>query len=481
MESMVRLMSRRFVRAAVFTGGLGLAMVLAGLGDPEEARAQTETGRAKNVIFMMGDGMGAAQRESIQLGTVGPYDKLAMDSLPYEGMVGTDPVDPKTFVTDSAASGTAMATGVKTVNGAVGVGPDGKSFASVLEQAKAAGKSVGLVTTSQVTDASPASFAAHIEDRDKQSEIARQYIQESQPDVILGGGEDYWYPKGNAGAFPDNPGKEEKSQSDKGNLVEQAKRAGYQYVTNSKDLKAAGGAKILGLFANEEMFKAEPEGKGDQYNPAVSLPTMTSKAIDVLSRNPNGFFLFVEEEGTDEMGHANNSKLTIKSGQALDKSVGIAKDYAGRSGDTLLITTADHETGGLTVEETNNPEYPDESGGHEGDKNANLSTEDGPFPVANSDYKFVMDWTTTGHTGVDVPLTATGPGAELLTGNYENTHIHDVMAQSLSVAGLKPVAAGEVTMPDTGGFHLGWSGLLAGGVLSGVGCLLFLGLRLRRS
>lgn len=428
----------------------------------ERADAQSaDSGTAKNVIFMMGDGMGPAQRDAIQLATVGAYDRLVMDSLPYEGMVGTNSVestDPETFVTDSAASGTAMATGVKTFNGAVGVDPDGNTVPTVLEQAKAAGKSVGLVTTSQVTDASPASFASHVEDRDEQSEIARQYIEESQPDVILGGGEDFWYPKGDEGAYPDKKSEddEEVSMSDKGNLVEKAQQAGYQYVTNADELQAAGGPKILGLFANEEMFQQFPEGEGDEYNPVVPLPDMTQKAIDILSQNPNGFFLFVEEEGIDEMGHANNGKLQIKSGQALDDSVSIAKSYADQTGDTQLIVTADHECCGLVVEGPDDPKYPDESGGNEKDDNANISTEDGPFPVANSNYKFIMDWTTTGHTAVDVPLTATGPGAESLVGNYENTHIYEAMAQSLGVTGLTASAAtnGASTMPETGGMDV---------------------------
>lgn len=424
----------------------------------------TSSGTAKNVIFMMGDGMGPNQRDAIQLATVGAYDRLVMDSLPFEGMVGTNSVEstePETFVTDSAAAATAMASGVKTFNGAVGVDPDGNTVPTVLEQAKAAGKSVGLVTTSQVTDASPASFASHVEDRDEQSEIARQYIEESQPDIILGGGEDFWYPEGDEGAYPDKKSEddEEVSQSDKGNLVEQAQQAGYQYVTNADELQAADGTKILGLFANEEMFQQFPEGEGDEYNPVVPLPDMTQKAIDVLSQNPNGFFLFVEEEAIDEMGHANNSKLTIKSGQALDDAASLAKDYADQTGDTQLIVTADHECCGLVVEGPDDPEFPDESGGHEKDENANVSTEDGPFPVTNSDYEFIMDWTTTGHTAVDVPLTATGPGAESLVGNYENTHIYNVMAESLGVSGLAPSAATSA-MPETGGmnFQLVYSG-----------------------
>lgn len=429
------------------------------------ASAAASSGEARNVILVVGDGLGPAQRDAIQLATVGPYESLAMDGLPYEGMVGTNSVesdDPPTFVTDSAAAATSMASGVKTYNGAVGLDADNNVVPTVLEQARAAGKSTGIVTTSQVTDATGAAFGAHVEDRDEQTEIARQYIEESRPDVILGGGEDYWYPEGDEGAYPDKTDEEDEevSASDQGNLVEQAQQAGYEYASDADELAATGGPKILGLFANEEMFQQFPEGEGDEYDPVVPLPQMTEKALDTLSQNPEGFFLVVEEEAIDEMGHANNSRLMIEAGQEMDRSVALLEDYAESSGDTLLITTADHEVGGLTVEATDDPEYPDESGGNEGDENANISTEDGPFPVADTDYEFVMDWTTTGHTAVDVPLTAKGPGAEQLTGNYENTHVYDVMAESLGVAGLEPqtgsasasaTASSASAVPDTGG------------------------------
>ena len=470
---------------ATLAAAIGLMAVLMGIDEPRTAHAQSSSGGAENVIFMMGDGMGQAQRDAIQLATVGAYDNLVMDSLPYEGMVGTNSVDPETFITDSAAGATSFASGIKTVNGAVGVDPEGNAVPTVLEQAKAAGKSVGLVTTSQVTDASPAAFAAHVEDRDEQSEIARQYIQESQPDVILGGGEDFWYPAGNEGAYPAKTSEddEEVSQSDKGNLVEQAEQAGYQYVSNADELQAAGGPKLLGLFANEEMFQQFPEDEGGEYAPAVSLPDMTAKAIDVLSQNPNGFFLFVEEEGVDEMGHANNGELQIKSGKALDDSVSLAKNYAGQTGDTQLIVTADHECCGLVVEGPDDPEYPDENGGKQGDENANLSTEDGPFPVANSDYEFIMDWTTTGHTAADVPLTATGPGAGSLMGNYENTHIYDVMAQTLGVSDLAPTPGAAQAMPETGGVNpataLDVTAVAVGAILLAIGGLMLVRLRLR--
>ncbi len=479
----------RLVRNWTLAVGVGLATLTVVVGGSGVASAQ-ESATAQNVILFIGDGLGTAQRNSIQLATVGPYERLVMDSLPYEGMVGTNSVDPETFVTDSAASATAMASGVKTYNGAVGIDADDNVVPTVLEQAKAAGKSTGVVTTSQVTDASAAAFGSHVEDRDEQTEIARQYIEESQPDVILGGGEDYWYPEGEPGAFPDNPpeDEEEQSQSDQGNLVAQAQQTGYEYVTDAAGLQAATGPRILGLFANQEMFQQNPEGEGDIYEPVVSLPRMTQKALDTLSGNEAGFFLVVEEEAIDEMGSANNSELTIKAGQQMDESVAIAKDYADANGDTLVITVGDHEVGGLTVEETDSEEEPDESGGNEGDETADVSTEDGPFDAANSDYQFVMDWTTTGHTGSDVPLTATGPGAELLTGNYENTYIYEVMADSLGVTGMSAASGATGEMPETGGMApqdvFGDASIqlvTVGGILLGLGGLLAYVMRLRRT
>ncbi|HEX5847592.1 MAG TPA: alkaline phosphatase [Rubrobacter sp.] len=407
-----------------------------GYGVFAQDSGDTTGDRAKNVIFVLGDGLGLAQRDAIQLSKVGPYDRLAMDRLPYQGLSNTNAEDPETFVTDSAAGATALATGVKTYNGSINVDNGGDKLTSIMKQAKAQGKAIGVVTTSQVTDASPASFGgASVSDRYAQSEIARQLIEDVKVDVILGGGEDYWYPEGNEGAYPDNPPKdpEEESQSDRGNLVRRAKDLGYTYVSDPADLGGASGRKILGLFANQEMFEQNPEGEGDIYAPKPTLPIMTNKAIKVLSRDPDGFFLFVEEEAIDEMAHNNNARLMLKGGRSMDKTVSEARFFADGNGQTLLITTGDHETGGLTVEATDDPEYPDESGGGEEDPNANLSVEDGPFRVANSDYRMILDWTTTAHTGADVPLTASGPGGRDLVGNYQNTHVYDAMADALGI------------------------------------------------
>ena len=148
---------------------------------------------ARNVIVLQGDGMATAQRDLIRLVTVGnkPGQDLVMNQLDHTGLVHTDPDRPEEAVTDSAAAATAFSTGVKTFNGAVGVDAQGNPVPTLLEDARRAGKATGLVTTSQVTDATPAAYAAHVTDRAQQSEIARQFLEASKPDVILGGGEDY--------------------------------------------------------------------------------------------------------------------------------------------------------------------------------------------------------------------------------------------------------------------------------------------------
>ena len=384
-----------------------------------------DDGAARNVILMVGDGMGAAARDLIRLGTVGLSGELEMDSLPVEGRAHTNSADPETFVTDSAAAATSMATGVKTYNGAIGMDLAQQPVPTALEVAEELGKATGLVTTSLVTDATPAAFGSHVLDRDEQSEIARQFLESSQPEVILGGGEDYWYPAGNPGAFPDNPPEDpsEESQGSAGNLVDRARELGYDYVTDADQLAAADGDRLLGLFANQEMFQYGDDVE-EAYDPTVPLTEMTAKALDVLSAAEDGFFLLVEEEGIDSMAHVNDAALTLASGAQFDRAVGLARDFAEEDGETLVIVVGDHETGGLTIESLDDPENPDEGGD-------GPSAEDGPLDVANSDQQFLVDWTTEGHSAVDVPLTAMGPGSEELDGVYENTRIFEVMASAM--------------------------------------------------
>lgn len=380
--------------------------------------------KAKNVIVFVGDGMGAAARQAIKLATVGTNRELAMNDMPYSGVVHTSSTS---IVTDSAAAATAFATGAKTYNGAIGVDANKQPVETVLETAKKAGKSTGMVTTSQITDATPAAFGAHIANRTSQSDIAKQFLENSKVDVMLGGGEDYWYPAGQPGAYPDHPPEDPKevSKGTNGNLVEEARKLGYNYVTDADEMKNASGDKILGLFANEEMFQQNVEGEGDIYSPVVSLPDMTQKVLDTLSKNNDGFFLMVEEEAIDEMAHKNNATQTIKAGQQLDKAVTIAKEFAKWHPDTLVLVFGDHETGGLAVEDISNSD--------ESTDGKTISGEDGPFNVANSNQKFMVDWTVSGHTAADIPLTAMGPGAQLFSGVYENTHIHDAIIKAMGL------------------------------------------------
>ncbi|REE70513.1 alkaline phosphatase [Paenibacillus taihuensis] len=410
------------MKSAVAVTAVAAVAITSTIAAQTSTPANAASSQTKNVILFVGDGMGTAQRDAIRLATVGENGKLAMDAMPFVGLIHTSSTTP---VTDSAASATAYASGVKTYNGAIGMDANKKSVKTIMEYAKAAGKSTGVVTTSQVTDATGAAFGAHVEDRSQQSDIALQYLSKSKIDVILGGGEDFWYPAGDPGKFKDEPAEDpsEKSKGTQGNLVNKAKAMGYNFVSNGTELSKAKGGKLLGLFANEEMFQQRPEGQGDIYNPVVSLPDMTKKAIDTLAANKKGFFLMVEEEGTDEFAHSNNAKMTIKAGQQLDRSVQIAKDFAKKNPDTLVLVLADHETGGFSIEEV---DAKDES-----TDGVTISSEDGPFAIANSKLNFVVDWTTSGHTAVDVPVTATGKNAELFSGVFENTEIFTKLMQSL--------------------------------------------------
>jgi len=405
--------------------GASLALGLSSCATGVDAPAQDvpPPDRAKNVIVLQGDGMGIAHRELIRLATVGQDAELNMDRLEVAGWVHTDPADPMETVTDSAAAATAFATGVRTYNGAVGVDAAGNPVPTLLEHARDLGKSTGLVTTSQVTDATPASFASHVLDRDDQSEIARQYLEETRPDVVLGGGEDRWLPPGQPGVWPDNPWTDptEQSAGTAGDLVARAQELGYEHVSDRAGLAAANSPKLLGLFANEEMFEHRNEGEGAIYAPSVPLRDMTAKALDTLSRDDDGFFLLVEEEGIDEMAHHNNAHLTIAAGAALDATVGVVLDFVKAHPDTLVVVVGDHETGGLAIENVSDE---DESG--EGD-----SREDGPFTVAGTELQFTVDWTTTDHTGAATPLTATGPGSAALEGVQDNTGVHDAILAAL--------------------------------------------------
>ncbi|MFN8591580.1 MAG: alkaline phosphatase [Thermomicrobiales bacterium] len=393
---------------------------------------------ARNVILLIGDGMGQAHRFAGQLLAAGRNGRLSMDRLPYLGQMGTVSVDPASFVTDSAAAATAIATGVKTVNGAVGIDPDGRERTTILELAKRSGRATGLITTCQITDATPAAFAAHVPYRADQSEIARQYVERTGVDVILGGGGAYWFPPDTALPRQLSGDSPWYGVGTCGNLVERAREFGYEFVSGERDLRDhlgrrtdRGAPRLLGLFAAQEFFVQTAEGLGAVYDPPVALADLTAAALDILSRNRDGFFLMVEESAIDRMAHRNNAPLTLKGILELDRAVQVALSFANRSPDTLVVVTADHECGGLAVAGSQDQPYPYEPGG--GLLDTLLAGEDGPFPIADADYGFVVGWATTGHTAAPVPVTSTGPGAEMLTGSFENTDLFFALAEAMGL------------------------------------------------
>ena len=411
----------RFARCPAIAAALLLALVLAAsvaCGEDEEAsEAGIDRGTAQNVILLIGDGMGAAHRTAARLYSVGREGELAMDTLPTAGMARTWSTE--SVVTDSAAAGTALATGVKTYNKAIAVDPAGNSVQTILEKAQEAGKSAGLVTTVQLVHATPASFAAHNTDRDDYLGIALDMFGHDV-DVLLGGGEDYFLPVGTPGCYPDDG-----DRTDNRNLIDEAIAKGYEHVCNKADFNAVDPKvtdKLLGTFADYAMTRP--------YAP--SLSEMTAKAIAILSKNPEGFFLMVEGGQIDWAAHASDALNTIGDTVGFDQAVKAALDFQAEHPDTLVIVTADHATGGLAIEDIPQDEACPEPLPGDPRECKNALHEDGPFEESGG-ASFWLDWTTINHTGDDVPVTAAGPHAIDLAGYYENTHIFQVMREALSL------------------------------------------------
>ena len=413
----------RFACRPAVAMALLLTLVLAASsacgGDEEtpDAGAGGDHGTAQNVILLIGDGMGTSHRTAARLYSVGRGGELAMDTLPTAGLAHTWSTE--SVVTDSAAAGTALATGVKTYNKAIAVDPDGNSVQTILEKAQEAGKSVGLVTTVQLAHATPASFAAHNGDRDDYLGIALDMF-DHDVDVLLGGGEDYFLPVGTPGCYPDDG-----DRTDNRNLVDEAVAKGYTHVCNEADFSAVDPTttdKLLGTFADYAMTRP--------YAP--SLADMAAKAIDILSDNPEGFFLMVEGGQIDSAAHVSDALNTLGDTVGFDQAVKAALDFQAENPDTLVIVTADHATGGLAIEDLPQDEACPEPLPADPRECKNALHEDGPFEERGG-ANFWLDWTTVSHTGEDVPVTAAGPHAIDLGGSYENTHIFQVMREALGL------------------------------------------------
>ncbi len=326
---------RRAVLRLVFAAVAACAAALAGCAGMPGGASQAQT--PKNIIIMFADGTAPTQwdfgRYSSKVLRQQPF--LTTDHVFREGTVGLLITAPHgAYVTDSAAAGSAMATGFKVENGVVSIAPDGKSLSTAMEAAKAKGKRIGLVTTATVYDATPATFSIHAKSRRDSQALVDQFLA-LEPDVLMGGGADYFLPVG-------VPGGKRKDGKD---VITAFRAKGYQVVRNPAELKAAAGAKLLGLFADDDMdFEIDRD-------PAKEPTTaeMAAAALKVLSQaGPNGFVLFVENENTDTAGHSNDAASLMRALWAFDDAVKVALDFQRSSPDTLVIVTGDHETGGFS-------------------------------------------------------------------------------------------------------------------------------------
>lgn len=318
----------------------------------------------KNVILVIGDGMGFESVRAASVFATGEEKGLSFQSFPHQAQMTTE--NATGDITDSAASATAMATGVKVNNLVLSlrIPGDQEALPTLLEYYKSRGRRIGLVTTSYVEDATTAAFAAHENHRSRLHQIAEDYAQRSQPDVVMGG----YTP----GAFdPDL-----------------AYEAGYTVVTDRAGLQRyQGSLPLAGLFAEGQM---PFEFDGD-YSSLPDLSEMTEKALELLSAHPQGFFLLVENENIDESGHGNHIQRHTAATVELSETVQSILDWAGDRDDTLIIVTTDHETGGLSI----------------------VPQGKGKFPQAS--------WSTTRHTDTLVPIYAKGPRASEISGTMDNT------------------------------------------------------------
>ncbi len=339
--------------------------------------------RPRNVILMIADGTGIAYWTAARMAA----PRFSLDRFAVVGLVDTQASNSR--VTDSAAGATAFASGVRTYNGAIGVTADTVPVPTILEMAQEQGKATGLVATSRINHATPAAFAAHVPHRGLYSQIVDQMLERS-PTVMIGGGRGFF----DGSLRPDSQ-----------NVLLPVLRR-YTYVESVAQLRALDPDTVetlLGLLAVNDLPAYRERG--------VELEELTATAIRVLDRDDDGFFLMVEGSQIDWRGHDNaDLSYVVEEVLDFDRAVGAALDYQAEHPATLVVVTADHETGGLALH-------------------------------ANRAGKFVANYTTTGHTAEMVPLFAIGPGAERFGGIRDNHVVGQILIDL--TGGEQPAVAGS--------------------------------------
>jgi alkaline phosphatase len=322
----------------------------------------------KNIILMIGDGMGVGQ---IYAGLTANHGKLNLEQCTTVGFHKNQASDK--YVTDSAAGATAFACGQKTYNGAIGVDASGKSIPTILEIAERNGLATGLVATCSITHATPACFISHQASRSLDENIALDFLR-TDVDVFIGGGRKFFT-----------------NRTDGLNLSDSLKVRGYQIANTITEVKQVKSGKLAAFLADEQQSQFSA-GRGDE------LVKSTEVALNLLKSNKKGMFLMIEGSQIDWGGHGNDTQYIIDEMIDFDNAIGNVLDFAKKDGNTLVIITADHETGGFSII-------------------------GGDMKTGQVEGKF----TTGNHTGVMIPVFAYGPGADKFSGIYENTDIFHKM------------------------------------------------------
>ena len=319
--------------------------------------------KPKNVIYIIGDGMGTAQ---VYASIVAQKNSSNFLRFPFSGFSRT--YSHNRYTTDSGAGGTALMTGHKVDNYHIAIGPKGEWYPSLFAMANELGKSTGFVVTVSVIDATPATTYGHVPHRRHYDTLALQ-MSKAPLDVMIGCDRYRFF---------------KEHRIDKQSPIDTLKQRGYDVVFNLKEMNRSKSDRLCALLSENE----EP-GDVDQRGPI--LKDGVTKALDILSKNPKGFMLLVEGSQIDWACHNNDSPYLQKELAEFDEMLGIVLDWAERDGNTLVVVTADHETGGVTMP-------------------------DGDIKKGQNEIKY----STGGHTGVMVPVFSYGPGAEIFSGIQQN-------------------------------------------------------------
>ena len=297
---------------------------------PAEVRMAQE--QPRNVVLFISDGCGPAS-----FGLAREYQRN-MEGIPSLNLDRYEQGSTITFaegarVTDSASSATAYACGIKTLNGRIAMTADRQSVETILEKAEAAGFNTGVVSTARITHATPAAFSSHVESRNMEAEIAEQQLTKGM-EIIMGGGQNFYTPSSKGGA-----------RSDGRDLIAEAEAAGYNRIDDRAGLLQAEELPLIALFTNSHM--AYEIDRDQEVEP--SLAEMTSKSLELLADAGKPFFIMIEAGRIDHAGHANDPAAHLWDVMAYDEAWKAAVDFAESDGNTLVLGTSDHETGGLTL------------------------------------------------------------------------------------------------------------------------------------